>query len=141
MMNLTIEIEKQIRQQGEKIYPSECCGIIFGSINRQESKTVSAIEPIRNSKEESEQYHRFLITADEMLLAEQKARKLKVEILGFYHSHPDCEAVPSEYDKNYALPFYSYIILSVQEGIAKELNSWELAIDRSQFNAEIINII
>jgi proteasome lid subunit RPN8/RPN11 len=110
----------------------------MGSIE-SDSKIVKQTQAIHNAQEDSEQYHRFLITPEEMLSAEQAARKLGLDVIGFYHSHPDCPAAPSDYDKNHALPFYSYVIVSVEKGVAKELTSWELAIDRTVFSSENIS--
>jgi proteasome lid subunit RPN8/RPN11 len=70
--------------------------------------------------------------------AELAARKRGWEVLGFYHSHPDHPARPSDYDREYALPFYSYVIVAVERGKAAELTSWELAADRGQFNVEVV---
>ncbi|MCL2267264.1 MAG: M67 family metallopeptidase, partial [Treponema sp.] len=90
------------------------------------------------------QYHRFLITPEEMLKAEKTARIRKQDVIGFYHSHPDHPAVPSDYDKEHALPFYSYIIVSVNKDkdrqlpVSEELTSWELTADRKKFESENI---
>jgi proteasome lid subunit RPN8/RPN11 len=73
-----------------------------------------------------------------MLKAEQTARAMKFDIIGFYHSHPDHPAVPSDYDKSHALPFYSYVIVSVIQGTAEDFASWELAADRAAFLPENI---
>ncbi|MDR1829767.1 MAG: M67 family metallopeptidase [Candidatus Fibromonas sp.] len=138
MLFLPPECESTIRSDGQKAYPNECCGVLMGSIE-SDSKIVKQTQAIHNAQEDSEQYHRFLITPEEMLSAEQAARKLGLDVIGFYHSHPDCPAAPSDYDKNHALPFYSYVIVSVEKGVAKELTSWELAIDRTVFSSENIS--
>ena len=138
MLFLPPECESTIRSDGQKAYPNECCGVLMGSIE-SDSKIVKQTQAIHNAQEDSEQYHRFLITPEEMLSAEQAARKLGLDVIGFYHSHPDCPAAPSDYDKDHALPFYSYVIVSVEKGVAKELTSWELAIDRTVFSSENIS--
>lgn len=127
-----------IKSESEKYYPNECCGIIFGEYG--ETKKAVTVEPIINSSEDSEKYHRFLITPETFLKAELKARQLKLDILGFYHSHPDCPAKPSDYDKEHALPFYSYVIASVMNGKAADFTSWELSEGRENFNPEKIEI-
>jgi proteasome lid subunit RPN8/RPN11 len=127
-----------IRREGEKAYPNECCGVLLGDIDENDNKVLHLIEPIVNAREDGEQYHRFLITPEDIMRAEQKARGLKMDVLGFYHSHPDCPAKPSEYDKEHALPFYSYIITAVYEGVAGDLTSWQLSEDRTVFNEEAI---
>jgi len=81
-----------------------------------------------------------LITPENMLDAEKKARSLKLDVLGFYHSHPDHPAKPSDYDREHALPFYSYMITAVEQTRAKETTSWILKDDRSAFIQEEIQI-
>jgi len=130
----------EIKAEGKKAYPNECCGILFGSLDEKGEKTVTQILPIKNEFSEGEQYHRFLITPENMLDAEKKARALKLDVLGFYHSHPDHPAKPSDFDREHALPFYSYIITSVEKGEALDFTSWILKDDRSAFDLEEIKI-
>ena len=139
MLLLSSELEKNIRTDGETVYPNECCGIILGEIDDNGAKKAKRVTAINNSREDNEQYHRFLITPEDMLLAEQTARAAKLEIIGFYHSHPDHPSAPSGYDKDHALPFYSYVIVSVDGGKAQVLTSWELTDDRIDFIQEEIN--
>ncbi len=136
MLFLPPQCESTICGEGQKAYPNECCGVLLGSIEDSGDKRVKQTQAINNAQTDSEQYHRFLITPEDMLNAEQAARKLGLDVVGFYHSHPDCPAAPSDYDRDHALPFYSYVIVSVQKGEAKELTSWELAADRTVFLPE-----
>ena len=138
MLKLLPEHEKIIRAEGETAYPNECCGILIGEIDQEDKKIVKYTEAINNAREDNEQYHRFLITPEEMMRAETTARKRKQDVIGFYHSHPDHPALPSEYDKEHALPFYSYVIVSVMRNKSEELTSWELTADRKQFESEKI---
>ena len=139
MLKLTKQIEAEIRLAGEKAYPNECCGILFGSEDGDDH-VVKSLKPIDNARESDEQYHRFLITAEDMMQAELEARKQRLEIVGFYHSHPDHPAKPSEYDRDHALPFYSYIILRVAEGKADLMTSWRLQLSREAFDSELLEI-
>ena len=139
MIDISKEQADIIRAEGEKSYPNECCGIIYGNYVGGR-KTAAGTSPIVNSSRSEEQYHRFLITPEDMMKAELKARELKQDILGFYHSHPDCPAEPSEYDREHALPFYSYVIVSVMKGRAETMTSWNLSEDREVFDTEIVNI-
>jgi proteasome lid subunit RPN8/RPN11 len=139
MLILTSELGNTIRTESERAYPNECCGILIGDIDDFGTKTVRHTEAIRNAREDGEQYHRFLITPEDMLRAEQTARTMKLDVIGFYHSHPDHPAAPSDYDKDHALPFYSYVIISVKQGSAEELASWELTADRIDFLPENIS--
>jgi proteasome lid subunit RPN8/RPN11 len=140
MLLLSSELEKNIRMAGEISYPDECCGIVLGEINADGTKNAKRTMSINNSREDGERYHRFLIKPEDMLRAEQTARAAKLEIIGFYHSHPDHPSMPSGYDKDHALPFYSYLIVSVDSGKAQVLTSWELKDDRTDFVQEEIII-
>jgi len=139
MIRLSPELEKNIRADGETAYPNECCGVLIGEVDNAGIKTVKSTLTINNASEGGEQYHRFLITPEDMMKAEQTARAMKLDVIGFYHSHPDHPSAPSGYDKDHALPFYSYVIVSVDNGKAQALTSWELADDRSDFTQEKIN--
>jgi len=139
MLKLSSELENNIKVDGETAYPNECCGIILGEISDNGTKNAKRTVAINNSGEDSERYHRFLITPEDMLRAEQAARVAKLEVIGFYHSHPDHPSEPSGYDKDHALPFYSYVIVSVDSGKARLLTSWELTDDRLYFTQEVIN--
>jgi len=138
MLRLSPEMEKNIRVDGETAYPNECCGVLIGEVDSEGIKTVKSTLTINNASENGEQYHRFLITPEDMMKAEQAARAKKLDVIGFYHSHPDHPSAPSGYDKDHALPFYSYVIVSVDNGKAQVLTSWELADDRSNFTQEKI---
>jgi len=140
MLHITKDLLDEIKSEGEKAYPNECCGILFGLLGETDEKTVTRIQSIVNAHSENEQYHRFLITPENMLEAEKKARTLKLDVVGFYHSHPDHPARPSDFDREHALPFYSYIITAVEKGAAKEVTSWNLQDDRLEFIAEKVSI-
>ncbi|MBR0459629.1 MAG: M67 family metallopeptidase [Victivallales bacterium] len=139
MLKMNTQIEAGIRKAGAEAYPNECCGILFGS-EIDGSHIGKVLKPISNARESGEQYHRFLITAEEMMQAELEARRLGLEIVGFYHSHPDHPARPSDYDRDHALPFYSYAILRVAEGKPEELTSWLLQPSREAFDQEPLEI-
>ncbi len=139
MLQLSSELEKKIRTDGETAYPNECCGVLIGDIGNEGIKTAKSSLTTDNARENDEQYHRFLITPEDMMKAEQTARSMKLDVIGFYHSHPDHPSAPSGYDKDHALPFYSYVIVSVDKGKAQVLTSWELTDDRSNFVQEKIN--
>lgn len=124
-----------IRKHGEETYPNECCGFIFG--NDRENRTVTHVQPVTNIKK-GDQRKRFEIDPLEYQQAEKYAHKNKVDFLGVYHSHPDHPAVPSEHDRKLAMPFFSYVIVSVKEGSAGEARSWRLN-DQRQFEEEEVN--
>jgi proteasome lid subunit RPN8/RPN11 len=123
---------------GERDYPYECCGLLIGRFLEDGSKEVIETYFISNAREEEAKRNRFLITPEELLGGERAARNKGLDVIGFYHSHPDEPAVPSGYDLDHAWPVYSYIVISVQQGSAKDLRSWEMESDRSRFNPEEI---
>ena len=127
----------EIREHGVRDYPYECCGLLLGRF-AEEGKIVQETYPISNAREESAKRNRFLIQPEELMRGERYARERDLEVVGFYHSHPDSPAVPSQYDLEHAWPAYSYIIVSTSEGQANDLFSWEQEPDRSRFNQEEI---
>ena len=139
MIEITQELLLQINEEAEKSYPNECCGFIIGILNVPKNKTAEEIIPCDNQFDENEKFHRFLIRPEEMLKVQRNAAKSGKDIIGFYHSHPDCRAIPSEYDRTHALPIYSYVIASAVKGKTAEILSWTLD-EKSQFQSEDINI-
>ena len=130
----------EIRRHGVADYPYECCGLLLGRYETDGKKVVLETYPISNAREESAKRNRFLIQPEELLKGEKYARSRKLEVVGFYHSHPDSPAVPSQYDLEHAWPTYSYIIVKTVESKALDLFSWEQRPDRSQFDSEEIEI-
>jgi proteasome lid subunit RPN8/RPN11 len=139
---ITLEEERlgEIRRHGVADYPYECCGLLLGRFEKDGGKVVLETYPISNAREESAKRNRFLIQPEELLKGERYARSRKLEVVGFYHSHPDSPAVPSQYDLEHAWPTYSYIIVKTVESEALDLFSWEQRYDRSQFDPEEITI-
>lgn len=140
MISISEDLLKNIREHGVRDYPYECCGLLLGRYE-QDGKTVKETYPISNAREESAKRNRFLIQPEELLRGEQYARSRELEVVGFYHSHPDSPARPSQYDLEHAWPTYSYIIVSTSEGHSGDLFSWEQEPDRSKFNSEEIRVI
>lgn len=132
------EIAEGIRAHGVETYPHECCGAILGR-DGGEGREVLALWPLVNRRDDSPR-NRFSLTAEDVLRAERTARERNLEIIGWYHSHPDHPARPSDYDREHAWPWYSYVIVSVAGGEAKEMTSWRLADDRSAFASEEIEL-
>jgi proteasome lid subunit RPN8/RPN11 len=144
-------IAEQIRAHGAETYPHECCGALLGrdstavpDISRGKGAVASAREilqlfPLVNRRDDSPR-NRFSVTAQDVLEAEKAAREQGLEVVGWYHSHPDHPARPSEYDRDHAWPWYSYIIVSVQNGAPQDMTSWRLNDDRAEFSPEGIEI-
>ncbi len=138
MIRLKPEHLEAIRQHGEADYPHECCGLLIGLIDAQGAKSVVETVPISNAREKEAKRNRFLIGPEKLLAGERLARQKKLDVVGFYHSHPDHPAAASQFDLDHAWPVYSYIIVSVNQGRAGDLLSWELKDDRSCFSSEEI---
>lgn len=123
-----------ILSHGRAVYPHECCGLLLGRVDGK-NKSVLELMAAENVREDSLQ-NRYLISPRDLLKAEKSARGLGLDVIGVYHSHPDHPARPSEFDREHALPWYSYIIVSVAKGGTLELTSWTLRDDRSSFDSE-----
>ncbi len=106
---------------------------------RRDPKRAQELLPLDEPGKESER-NRFLIDPRDQLRVEKDAHARGLDVLGYYHSHPDHPAKPSIYDRDHAWPWYSYVIIEVQSGQAREVNSWVLTEDRSRFDSEQIDI-
>jgi proteasome lid subunit RPN8/RPN11 len=130
---LNAAVVAAIRAHGRETYPDECCGALIGT-----DGVVVEAYALPNTTEEGPR-RRFLVRPSDYRHAEARASEAKQDLLGFYHSHPDHPAEPSQYDLDHAWPFFSYVIVSVREGEARELRSWRLRDDRSAFDEESVN--
>jgi proteasome lid subunit RPN8/RPN11 len=141
-MNLQLpeEILKKIHSQGELAYPEEGAGLLLGEVIADE-KCVHEILTLPNVREESARGNRYLISPEDYMNGEQQAALQGLEVLGVYHSHPDHPSQPSEFDRLWAWPSFSYLITNVTSGEAQESRSWRLTEDRSSFIEEPIKII
>ncbi len=139
MIYLTKEHIKQIERHGEQTYPNECGGMIIGRFEA-DKKTALELLPMENAMAESEKYNRVLITPRDVLRAERYARSQKLDVIGYYHSHPDHPAIPSQFDLDHALPVWTYIIVSVENGKAVDVRAWEMENDRSKFNEDLVSV-
>lgn len=129
-----------IARHGEAGYPDEICGFLLGT-QMDGEKWVREVVAVANTWEETdERRRRFLIAPQDFLREERRAREAGWEILGFYHSHPDHPAQPSETDREAAWPGYSYVIQSVRDGRAAEVRSWRLQDDRAGYDEEAIHV-
>ena len=134
MLVLSEEIDKEIRGHGAKDYPNETCGAMLGRDGEGE-REVRALFPLINRRDDSPR-NRFSLTAEDFRGAERAAVEQGLELIGWYHSHPDHPARPSDFDREHAWPWYSYVIVSVAAGQPQDLTSWRLADDRSHFLPE-----
>jgi proteasome lid subunit RPN8/RPN11 len=100
----------------------------------------NAAAPFANRRDDSPR-NRFEVTPGDVLLAEKMAREKKIDLIGWYHSHPNAPARPSEFDREHAWPWYSYIIVGIRDGEPKEMTSWRLHDDRAAYDAETIESV
>jgi len=138
---LSPDLRRRIEQEGAAAFPDECCGILIGrDVDEPAGKrrVVDRLVPGRNVFEADERYHRFSIDPRTQLKAEREAEADGKVVLGFYHSHPNHPARPSEYDREHGWPFYSYLIVSVLNGKPAAMTSWVLSEQSSQFERQEI---
>ena len=140
MLQLAAELLAQIHAHGEQAYPEEGAGFLLGAYDDNNKREVTTIFPLANSREEEARHNRYLITPEDYLKAELEADRLGLSLIGVFHSHPDHPNRPSEFDREWAQPFFSYIITSVQSGKAMESCSWRLTEDRTKFEKEEIKL-
>jgi proteasome lid subunit RPN8/RPN11 len=137
-LRLATEHSRAIREHGEAGYPHEVCGLLLGRTGEDGVPRVAEVYPLENEREES-RHNRYVVSGQSMFRAERHAAKAGLDVLGYYHSHPNAPARPSGYDLDHATwPGISYPIVSVVEGRAVDLKSWTLADDRSEFVEEEI---
>jgi len=136
-------LAERIRAHGAEAYPHECCGALLGrdseATDQSVMREVLALLPLVNRRDDSPR-NRFSVTAEDVLDADRAAQKQGLEVIGWYHSHPDHPARPSQYDQDHAWPWYSYVIISVENGSPQEMTSWRLNDDRRAFSPEGIEI-
>jgi len=128
-----------IQNHGESSYPEEGAGLMLG-YEKDGKRYIADLLYLENSRENTARHNRYLITAEDMLQAENKAEQLGLSIMGIFHSHPNHPNQPSEFDRENAVPWYSYLITSVINAKASGSRSWRLAEDRSSFLPEEIEV-
>ena len=132
-----------IEQHASIVYPDECCGVLIGrchsDVNGATGATfVERVLSVGNAREDS-RHNRYLISPETVLAAHKEARALGLEVVGYYHSHPDHPARPGEVDREQAWPGVSYLIVSVAQRKVVDTRSWRLSDDREGFEEEVID--
>ena len=127
-----------IRAHGAQDYPNECCGFLVGKADG-DAVTVTRTVPAANTREDSPR-NRFEIDPGELVKTDRAARADGLGVIGFYHSHPDAPADPSNFDREHAWPGYCYVIVSVRAGQPQEMRNWLLRDDRTSFDEDAIRI-
>jgi proteasome lid subunit RPN8/RPN11 len=135
-VQLPAALQRQIFEQMERTYPNEGGGFLLGT-RADGQVAIADILQVENTFEASEQYHRYAMTPLDWAHLEDEADARSLSLVGYYHSHPDSPAIPSVYDRDHALPNFTYIITSVHAGPkAVEQRVWSLRPDRSQFDED-----
>lgn len=129
---LTPELLERIHEHGEDQYPEEGAGFILGRVDGDHRLPVDVL-PVGNTFAEEERSRRYMIAPQAMMNAEREAEGRGLDLIGVFHSHPDHPARPSEYDRRMALPWFIYVITSVQAGEAAHSRAWRLLDDREEF--------
>ncbi len=137
---ITRTLLQEMQQHVKGTYPYEGGGFLIGRTDEQGHKIATEIRPFANQRAIADQHNRILITDEMYQAGEEYADGKDLLLIGFFHSHPDHPARPSEFDREHALPWWSYVIVSVQQGHAADVLSWELRADRSAFDEEQIVI-
>ena len=131
-----------IHQHAAMIYPEECCGILIGRRVEESDAVTGVVERIlsaNNEREDESRHNRYVIDPQTVLAAHKEARTTGADVIGYYHSHPDCPAVPSDFDREHAWPGLTYLIVSVEKGKVVDSRSWQLADDRQTFEEETLD--
>lgn len=137
MITIKKEILDKINAHGEQDFPNECCGFLFGE--EKDTRIIDQVLPAQNYKE-GDQRRRFEISPREYLQAERYALENQTQLLGIYHSHPNHPAIASDHDLRQALPYFSYVIISVHEAKAVDIKSWKLLEEARIFEEEQVEI-
>jgi proteasome lid subunit RPN8/RPN11 len=135
---LSRELVEQIQQEGVAAYPNECCGLLVGTVA---PRVVERIVPMPNVFDPVERYHRFTIDPLTMARVDEEASKQGRAVIGFYHSHPDHPARPSEYDRTHVPPwsFYSHVIVAIEKSKPAAMTCWIFNEQTEQFDEQSIS--
>jgi proteasome lid subunit RPN8/RPN11 len=137
-LRIAASLLDQIRGHGEAAYPAECCGALVGRASA-EAKEVVRLAPAVNRR--TDDPHRYLIAPDDLRRLEAEVRAESLEVVGYYHSHPDHPARPSAFDTEHAWPWYSYMIVRIDHGRAADAASWVLDDERPLMHPESLEVL
>ena len=138
-VRLPESLAEAIRDYGEGAYPAECCGALAGRVVGDDVKEVVRLEPAVNRR--TDDPHRYLIAPDDLRRLERQLKSEGLEIVGYYHSHPDNPAIPSNFDADHAWPWYSYVIVRVDRGRGADLASWVLDDELPRMHPESLEVL
>ena len=133
-------LQERIFRHLEATWPNEGGGFLLGQVVAEGARISESIA-VENVFEAAEQHHRYAMTPQDWMRLEDEADSRGLMLLGYYHSHPDSPAIPSDYDREHALPNFIYLITRVQGGAAQEMFAWRLRADRSRFDEETLEAV
>jgi proteasome lid subunit RPN8/RPN11 len=136
ILRLSADLLERIRAHATASYPFECCGAMLG-LEDGDEREVKDLAALDNQRQDSPR-NRFLVRPEDVIRVDKAARDRGLDVLGWYHSHPDAPARPSEFDREHAWPWYSYLIVSVEAAEPRRMASWRLTEDRTRYDAEEI---
>jgi proteasome lid subunit RPN8/RPN11 len=140
-LRMTEAQHAEIVSHAEEGYPHEVCGLLLGGFDGDGARVVAEVYRLRNERDDSRE-NRYFVSGLSMLRAEQYATSAGLDVVGYYHSHPNAPARPSGYDLEHATwPNVSYPIVSVLDGKAAETRTWQLDDDRAGFSAEPLEVV
>jgi proteasome lid subunit RPN8/RPN11 len=131
-IQLPAALAREIEWEAVRAYPDECCGILMGT-DSGDSRVVASVRHVANQAQAVDRPRRFSIDPRQLMDADRDAAARELEVIGFYHSHPDQPARPSEFDRQNAWPFYSYIIVSILDGEPVDMTCWILDDETKSF--------
>ena len=142
MISLPAAVLDEIREHARATYPLECCGALVGRAGEGhvQSREVVRVAPLENLWRDGSR-RRYFIPSDTVRVVEQEAEEDGFEVVGFYHSHPDHPPHPSAFDREYAWPWYTYLIVAARRDAVGPVRAWRLAHDRSSFDEEELTIL
>ncbi|MCY3780632.1 MAG: M67 family metallopeptidase [Chloroflexi bacterium] len=138
-VTLSSVLQRRIFDQMEATYPNEGGGFLLGQVD-EDVVAIDDIIQVENVFAVEEQHHRYAMTPQDWMRLEDEAEEQGLSLVGYYHSHPDSPAIPSEYDRDHALPNFVYIITSVMMARAADMRVWLLRADRSAFDAAALKV-
>ncbi|MGH7498907.1 MAG: Mov34/MPN/PAD-1 family protein [Gemmatimonadales bacterium] len=138
-VRLAESLAEEIRRHGEDAYPAECCGVLAGRVGADGAKEVVRLAPAVNRR--TDDPHRYLIAPDDLRRLESVLKSEGLDVVGYYHSHPDHPPAPSAFDADHAWPWYSYLIVRIDRGRGADLASWVLDDELPRMHPESLDVL
>lgn len=122
MIRIEPEAWQEMVRHARSTFPNECCGAMLGVLDGDEKIVKSAV-PMENAHQ-GPQEERYELRPEDLLRADREARQAGMDLIGIFHSHPDCDAYFSQTDLKNSCPWYSFVVLSIKNGEFDHANSY-----------------